>query len=1044
MKLMSIKYLIGSLLLAGSYGMVLTSCSDELTLKDPTINLGSKVRGVVTVPLNVPIAGSGTRTVDFDPNAVLKIDSYWIGIYDTYTGELLGDTINTKPRKDDDSRFTFNGISSNFEVNNVDIYYYDNHPEAFVVGVVNFNNVKAKNAGTDEELTDLEDLLKNAKDWDAFCSISIDAKSAESANPNESDGFGKIPLMMGYYTTGFNGSHPTVKGWDNNKVDQSNVKTVFSEGSSGNVALPAGAIKLMRLVSQVTVHVGGPSIMGDLQGRSTRASLIPLPTPVYPGNEDYIKIKNLQYKVVNNPKSFYLAERATDTEGSKISSGKADYDKRSANSADYDGEDGYSETGWISANGNTFTYQQFENKHWGNGSWFDMRDLVLPTEDIDDEDFDYINKEIWTQQNGVFFIREKKFTDTNVFKTLCPSENVTYNNNAPYIIIKADVEFNYPDDFYSNREESGSIEFMIHEGFIADANGNVIPMPNYNGNESQYMNELINFTQHAVNDYQRYRNTKYDYYIGIAGLQQIMMKVYLSQFGEQMGFDTDAIYDDGINGKLNDVSKYTIDGNGTIEKYYNMSKLAAYPLLPYGYGSSSEAEFFEVFWYAYHNRKDLKWVYSVNDPTSSRKYGEWLAQDNNIGGLPDFGGYVDKNIPDELLNSVKIIVSDNEDPGEFTYPEGSEYMIPGKKVYEWNLKEFSETDVELNYEDFIYNNNVDPKYVVLVYISQLEAGPDVDFKMLDMVYRDFYFKVPLFKDKYATTTYDGYFSIHQTPLDNRTEIYQYPSLDIRDYTHHYYHSYSGYWTTAPNLVNYLCWNWSYGDVKAEYFILKVGDDDEIIVRTDEYGDPYNNYEIHYPYHVSSELAAGYNRISIRPMGLKNPDGTPSNYKMTSPAVFDQVFFVQREPYWVFNSSSVFASAFPSDGNTYRGTVERYGMTIHGSTSSSGLIPYLGSGYIQTGGSGGINQRSFNIFVDRPGKLVVNACKTGSGERGFYMRERDMTSNDYNSAPVYVSVDRNIGDPADFEIQTSYITGPTELILYPSGNLNIYSIRFVPN
>lgn len=1042
MKFSKILYLVCGLLLTVASVGSLASCTDDLGFKGQDIDLGEKVKGVMTVPLTVPVAGKATRTVDFDPNAILKVDSYWIGVYDTHTGELLGSKYDAAPRKEDNSRYTFNGTSTTFTVEDVDIYYYDNHPEAFVVGVVNFNNVKAKNAGLGESLSNLIDLLEDAKDWDAFCSISIDAASAERANPNESDGFGKIPLMMGYYTTGANAAHPTVKGWDNNSVEQSNVKTRFTDAPDGSVALPFGALKLMRLVSQVTVHVGGPEIMNQYPGSSTRADEPVLkPVPVYPPiDEENIVIKNLQYKVVNNPKSFYLAERATDPLGFKIS-GEEDYKKRSANSSDYDGENGYTETGWIPVNGNTFTYQHYENKHWGDGSWFEPKDLLKDPDSYNPSDFNGELENLWSEMDGVYFIREKKHNGTDFLRTLCGNSTAPYNNNSSYIIIKGDLEFKLPEDADDPVEkfESGSFEYTIHEGFICDVDGAVIEMPHINSRD-EYEEKIAEYTKKTICDFQRFRNTKYDYYISINGLSQIMMQVQMAQFGEEFGFDPESINNDGLKGKYNVMEPLELDGKGTLELFNGMSGLSAYPLLPRGIGGGPDnGLWFSTFWDFYTMRKGLKWRYRVHDLNGEHNYGLWSDEDNNVTGIPAIKSALSANCPDEVLNSFKFIITENTND-TFNYPEGTDFIIPGKKIYEWNIREFIENDVVLNYDDFISNGSLSvPKYTALVYISP-QTAPGVDYSKLDEIYRNFYFKLPVAKDFNGTAEYNYYFGVNQAPMDNRTEIYENPTLDIKD--HHYYHSYSGYWTTAHNLVNYICWDWKYEDVRAEYFLLKIGDGEEIEVRSKDWADPLG--KIHYPLSITSEISKGFNSISIRPMGLMNSDGTPANYKMTSPVVFTDALLVLTDPKWTFNSSSVFASALGPDGSIYNGTVERYGMTIYGSSGSSGLKPYLGSGFIQTGGSGSSYRRSFNIVVDRPGKLVVNVCKTADGDvRGLYMQERGMESGEVSQSN-FVEVDRSIGDPANFEFPTSNIKEPTELVLYPSGNLNIYWIEFVPD
>ncbi|MCH5221505.1 MAG: hypothetical protein J1F05_04150 [Muribaculaceae bacterium] len=466
---------------------MMAGCADDLSQFGPE-TLGEKVHGTLSVPLNAPSATVVSRQVSFADDAVLKLDTYWLGLYDTETGELIGSSHGT-PRKADGSRYTFNGSSNTYTVENVEIYYYDQHPEAYVVGVVNHSGVKAKVAGSNDELTDLLTLLESAKTWNDFCKISIDTESANRANPNESDGYAKMPLMMGFYTTDSKGAHPTVKGWDNDAVTQGNAKIRLVKGSDNHseVGLQSGAIRLMRLISEVSVQVvAAPNVT----------------------------LSNVQYKVVNNPKEVYLVEHATDTRGPNISSDKSVYDARSANSADYT-SNYTSNDYWLSAPDGRFSYQQYENKHWGDASWIGDMEQSSSTAHL---------------------IREKRLnSNRNLYQTLCLDRNHPWNNNASYFVIKADVEVENSD----GGKISGTIEYTIHEGYTSTSNG----LQTASGIE-------------ATLDYQRTRNTLYYYNIGIVGIDKLTMQATAQPMD-------DVIHNDGITGSVGSSESQEIGGYGT-------------------------------------------------------------------------------------------------------------------------------------------------------------------------------------------------------------------------------------------------------------------------------------------------------------------------------------------------------------------------------------------------------------------------------------------------------------------------------------------------
>lgn len=1019
----NIKNWLNSLSIALIAGVMATSCTDEIKLGSTEVDLGEKVAGRLSIPMNVPISPVMSRAVDFSPNAILKIDSYWIGIYDTYTKELLGFKYEEEPRKGDGSRFTFNGSSGVFTIEDVDIYYYQNHPEAYIVGVVNFNGI------TDKDGESLFDLLKNADDWDKFCDLTINTASAEQANKS-----GDMPIMMGYFTSGVAGSRPTIKGWDNNSITQNNVKARFSEGGDGRVALSAGNVRLMRLISEVTVKVGGMEIMDELSKRyETRAVTV---VPSMP-EDMQVKIKNLQYKVVNNPKNVYLAERATDIRGADINSNLDVYAKRSANSADFDQEDGYTETGWINVNGNSFTYQFYENKHWGDLSWFNLSELYP---DVDDDFFGNIDEDdFFSAPMGALYLREKKMKDYDLFRSLCKDDKHKWNNFAPYFKIRADVEIVMPGS--DSHKESATVEYTIHEGFTSDENGMAINMPGYNDYPSydDYQEALLPIIKKLSLDYQRYRNTQYTYYLAITDFEHLMMQVETSMMGEQMGFDSDIWHNDAFSGSVNEVGFIQLDGEGTLAGENNGPNYI--PFSPLRYFASD----------------DLKYRFMVHSLVGEMNYGDWSAEDNRAEGIPALNTGIIKEVPEEILNCFKILVINTEGSGRFQYPEGQGTFTKGELLFEGNIKEFKEYFSTLP-------SDIPSNYMTALYITEFEA-PGVDYAELDQIYRGVYLKMPMY-DKDRCSSINSYCVISQTPKDNRIDLsdtgYR-PNLDVYE---HYPYSRYRWWTTVHNVVNWICWDqtaYSNMNLTVDYYILKVGENgEEIIVNTADYVG-YDG-KIHYPYYVPSDLPSGANDIWIRPMGFKTRGGAEANYKVTEPFYYTNysggtkmgAIYVQTNSKWTFNSGSQFRPAIEDSWSwntsknayVYYSYVYMYGLQING--GSSGLIPYFESGYIQTGGNGGVNNRSFKITVDRPGKVIVNACTTTNIQEG-QSSGRGLTLYYYGGdvdnriqGTLQQEVNQSLGSPKDYEFELPYeINKPVDISIYSYQNLNIYSIEFVP-
>ena len=425
-------FLAGALLLAG------TGCSVEPT--DPGLAPGSQDRSRMTLGLGVSATEAGIRTRagadDADLQAAFEsseVQTLWVGVFDVETGNLIGRT-NTNP---------VGGKTT------VDILYYDAHPSFRIFGVANYENVMAT---MDAVKAPLKDLLENLTTVEAFYSIAVDTESADNAQKESG-----LPLLAGVYTSNASGFYTVSASSIGNSVKYAPAEY----GTEATVTLNDGsvehmydrmdyadlkeAIRLRRLLSQVNVKV----VAGD-----------------------GITLSNMSYCVVNLPKETYLQERAT------VTSPSSAWEVDSPNRADAI-EDGYSsfDGGSVSDSDMSFSFFQYENKHWGwnlnDASPYNQREII-----------------------------RKDTADAPVFTALCgdgENSDQAYNNGASYFEIKVDVANE------AKKQTATGVVYRIHEGYCNNPDGTR--------------------SDGKVSDFMCVRNTEYTYTITIKGLDMVDVTV---------------------------------------------------------------------------------------------------------------------------------------------------------------------------------------------------------------------------------------------------------------------------------------------------------------------------------------------------------------------------------------------------------------------------------------------------------------------------------------------------------------------------------------
>ena len=547
---------LGRILLVGAAGMALifSACMRDDLADGFGRGSGQKLYAKLSLNMMAPSANQVTRAASLDDDSTPKIDALWIGVFDSKTGEQLG-RMAGHIRKSDDTRYTTQGT-----INGLDIFYYDSNPEVYIAAVANYTGVLAKKAGeSDDELVTLSSLLgidddtegdqqslfSRAITWDEFRAISVNTESIEASelkNKNE------CPFMMGFFNTEYKGSHTMVNP-DGSMPD--NARVPLTEGGvqfAPEVELK-GAIHLYRLVSEFKVNVRAAEMT----------------------NSPYkITVSNVQYKVGNRPLEVYLAERPTFEKGAIA--GKDTYRNYTSNSADVAVIEktaaGYTtDEEWIDAEGSEedgyyFSFQQYENKHigadyvYGNnfnrahliegeyvyfstpfpgaGETFKLSDYLNyfmggPVNSYVNNFGDWFGTNPWfyaglVLQRNAHAIREARYTNdedgskSNLYRALVADADKDFNNNASYIVLRADVTIEEQSFNSSEPARHATVEYTIHEGFTTKADGTATIT---DFADAKSTDDVLA----RMFDFQCTRNTLYTYNIQINGFSDLEMQV---------------------------------------------------------------------------------------------------------------------------------------------------------------------------------------------------------------------------------------------------------------------------------------------------------------------------------------------------------------------------------------------------------------------------------------------------------------------------------------------------------------------------------------
>ena len=437
--------------------LLLAACSgDDLT--DGGSGGVREFRGTVTLSLSTRDVTGSTRTVSTEAGAAIAVNNLWVGIFDVATGECFG------VKRDDNFGMTMQSGVLAKDMLTVDfVSRSENLPLAYIVAVANYDGVRTWEG---ELLTDLlpDSDHRAEMTWERIINLGIDTASAYAGAKGEAER-SDAPFLAGFF-------QDAVSLTQNPKIDQfaytapgpaaiypasaaNGMDIALGDASNDKIYVAAGTICLRRLVSHNTVHI--------------RMS-------------NGFEVSELKYKRFNMPRAVFMLQRRTDV--NRYDS-FAEWQRHSPNYADRLLTEGHYDSSaegfpyahdkewipieiysWEHATDVGFTFDHFENKHWGAAG-------------------------LKTQAD-----REARNAEGR-FAALCSGSSDAYNDFASYFVLSMHIV---------NRTtgESADVEYTLHEGCCNDDDGR--------RTDSQEI---------RCRDFTSLRNVHYTYNVNISGLDDI-------------------------------------------------------------------------------------------------------------------------------------------------------------------------------------------------------------------------------------------------------------------------------------------------------------------------------------------------------------------------------------------------------------------------------------------------------------------------------------------------------------------------------------------
>lgn len=1122
---------------AASVAMIMSACVRDNLTEGIVKDSSGRTHATLSVDLITPAADEKTRSA-LDAGQ-LKIETVWVGVFDTNTGNMVG-YFADRPLKDDSTHVTIRDNSGSWTIPGIDIYYYDSNPEVYIVSVANFEFVQARMVGDYGDTTDLSKLLGVKIDeegkvsvekyitWDDFRAISVDTGSikaaAEKSHKSEPDNY---PLVMGFFSSD-NSRHVTVDRDGN--ANAAKVQLTEDGQVFGSVIQPQGRIYLRRLVSDITVNINfsTPDVSSSSSNPYTEAVIQ--------------EVRSIRYKVINKPVEMYLAEHAVDQSGGSLT-GKNNYLSRTANSADWlelnEAGTGYtSDEDWSApiegsiADGYSFTYSHYENKHWGVDYNIDGAEFGYTPDGRSLSNFGYYDEtrdtyvyidskgKSWKEYFDELFLkcgyvpvyvfsnlihatashrlREAKMevaVDDDqpddeevadpVFKALC-NEEASFNNNASYFLIEADMTWKTPSD---GSLVKGKFYYTVHEGYTSHADGSAVNEPSKAGSKSDIYD--------AICDFQTVRNTKYTYNLTFSGINTLMMQVSRDLRGDN------TMHDDGLGGEVwysGGIVNVKPEGFGD-QYYYNSNIDSWIYRFPYN-GNSSEfvlygAESMEarnlITWRLYSKTPDGD--FNAGTFNSTDQF-DWPEIKGTTYTLEQFKALDDDDPMKQLYNSFKIHVGPACNPNDYSFD--SNFGVYGGYSYFYSLKEMTideflegaDSDIVRIYTDRLYwfvtcdefevedddpnnyNNYLRGMYLVQSLsdddgcaISGLFAGYQQRPKNIGVAMEYF---APIYLQRQNSWDYEIY-----NPAYKDFSVYS----AVRDFTDlpafiRWYPGVAEYkFQPEEDLANKAMlekwasiWQnygrYSYVHEPLSYTLKITGEghepiEEEIAWDDQRYRHTYEQNESTdilgslYGYYNYTRYGTEYFSYPIDPKEFE-----PGDYDVVITPHYDDRFVqpvepivtklhIAEKPLWTFDNVT-----FPQIGYMWRGYYTYNSMTVIGIGSSNNLdsqllIDNARDGHLNFGASGSSNSGALQFIIDRHGSFRVNVMNNNRDERRLVLSvlysDKDITYSEYipsrGSEPIDVWLDTH-------DIIDDFSEGPVTVSIYAEKRLDIYEVEWI--
>lgn len=1081
----------GAALLACAAGLALMfgACTRDGIEESNGFVPGAVRNTTLRFSMSAPEADVKTRGV-LDAGG-LKLETIWLGIFDTKTGEMLGSYAD-RPRKNDGTRVKV-GDGSTWTVDGIDIWYYDNNPEVYIAAVVNFDYVKARNVG-ETELTDLSTLLgidesfqqgtdvpviAKEINWNDLRSISVDTKSVDSAmTKHNSSPVEELTLAMGFFNTS-KGVNTTI---DRDGNLQSNARVPLTEGGQqfGAVVDLSGSIHLRRLQSDIKVNINFSS------------------RPTY---DVIYEVNSLRYKIINKPVEVYLAEHTVDQIGGSLT-GKDNYLARTANSADWlelneDGTGYTSDNDWINIKGSiedgySFSYSHFENKHWGvdwkmePGANFGYNNYgpSIPVLGHYDENYNFIPdeeartwKEYFDEVLNRYFLntrdgyqqlaygvqamaahrlREARVSmddEKPLFKSLV-NDKTSFNNNASYILIEADMTWKNAMD---GSIAKGKYYYTIHEGYTSHADGSAVPAPN----RVTSKNDIYD----AVCDFQTIRNTKYTYNLTFSGLRTIEMQAFR---------EDGSMHDDGYTGETSRTrgSVITVKGGGNAYTENDRGDNGGFIYTYYDPTYSYNFEGFIPLYYFFYSgesieeRKMFKCRFYEKRPDGEANYGtcsgksqfEWPQMTGEMKSLEDLQALPDTDPMKQFYNHLKIHIA-------------LEYNESGNRISFESLRAMS-LDEFYNGADREILRYYEGPFYYFITVDAYEVDDDIE--NFDQYRRHFYFLIEESDDDGCSYS-ELLLGLEQGPYDHRAEFNQFEPFYLQNIRSgaSYNDGFSIY-SAVQNFSNteYIRWftgvayydddddDWeqawyntwhSYMAHEARTYTIYIDGEEKATIDWDsEFR--HRNYQYQYDdyLHLSTKyeqyFAWPYNPNELTPGDHEIVIKANVNEELVQPAEIRTTLRIIERPFWKFDNETypIINTSNYDDYFTYASMTTVFSSALRMNTTGYNSAFTQMAGYYNYGNfayysSSSTDNGVFRFSIDQHGKFRVRLSSTSSYTKRLAFAARNKYNG--NSYIYYMPTSTNYTHDYYFntrDIIDNFDNGPVDVAIYADSYNNSYS------